>query len=295
MKLFAFHTTIAAVIHFLTRPVHIVSAATIVVLCSHPLAAEDAITDLSDDMLIERLASQNPRPVDLARVGPPTVSSFPREYSSEHQRIVREALDEVVRRGHRVFPALTKHLSDDRYSCIWGSSSDPFPCNVGNLCYFVLHSSVRPWPSTIKNSGNEPVGFTNGCYTVPLRRDAPKWFEARRNTALSGLQFEAITASIEFVKGTDELSNTDGLRTEYVDGLKWCREYITLTGKPLGIRLAWDIWDGASERLPKGEPVLSPDVCPVFEHVPDVIKRIGEPPFRGAAVTADVSCVDSLD
>lgn len=268
--------------------VHVCLLVAIVMLSHRGLAIESpspqrvsddkltAIKKLSIAELIGGLASENPRPglpPDANRIphGPGYVTSLPNGYESKRQLHVSICIDELVVRGHQAFPLLIAHLNDDGYCCLQGDSLNRKALTVGDICYFILASHVRPWPDVLHGAHERPLFRNAAPYRIPME-DAAKWFASRKDQSLLNLQIEAVKTTLEFVKTTRELSDAPERRAEYVRGLEWCARYSDKVGAPIVICARWRM-------LKDGEPVLSPSLSPQLVVDESLQELVGKPPF----------------
>jgi len=276
------HRYAQCVIHANTCQVILV---TVVLLCSRqaacgepplPKQADEArrsVKKLSNDQLVEGLASKNRQPT----VRHAMVDVFPDGYNVGQQQYVTYCFDEIIARGRDAFSVLVDHLEDRRYSCLQGSSIEPYCRTVGNVCHFALYSQVRPWPARLYGPNYRPL-IRESAYVIPPASEGATWFETRKDKSLLEMQTEAAHASIEFLRVGKPFLEAPGLRQEYIGGLEWCVRYLDQVGEPISIQVNWESARGG--RLPAGEPILPfwAKAKPILDKT--VERLVGKPPFR---------------
>lgn len=232
---------------------------------------------LTNEQLVDGLASTNPKPTNTHKGR--VLRSLPSGYKSDRQLPVKQCFDELVARGREAFPALLDHLHDERYSCLQGRTDECYPTSVGDVCWFLVYSQVRPWPARLYGPKHRPLLQPGVPFVVPGYDDATAWYEKHKNDTLAEMQRSAFQTTLDFVMNSDSFSNGESARTNYQGGLQWCLRYLEETTEPITICATWYVGSGRLGQ-PRGEPILFYIASPRIKIDDDIKVRVGAPPFN---------------
>jgi len=186
-------------------------------------AEQSAPSDQEIKVLVDRLASRNPRPITSHEdrdMGPDY--RLPPGFESEKQLPVRDAYSQLRKLGILAFPMLIERWDDKHYSVTASNQLSGWCRNysVGEVCQMIIYDYLQPYGYWQAGQGDPRGRRLRPQYPERFLGSKPaakKWWERHKDKTLSEMQLEAIDWVIaEEAKKPKQFSATERKRLQEI-------------------------------------------------------------------------------